>query len=137
EQHLLVERHHQVGLVAAVGDIAGSDADAVAAGAGDAARGRTDFGWDDLRGPDAVAHLRRDRAQRLAALLRAFARIADDFDDVFFQPDRRIPSRGRLSFLAGFLNRLLYGHVVHIFSVVAVDRWRRKLEDQNSSGLKQ
>ena len=87
QQHLLVEGHHQVGLVAAVGDVAGADADAVAAGAGHAARRRTDLGRNDLGGPDAVAHLRGDRAQRLAALLRALARIADDLDDVLLQRD--------------------------------------------------
>ena len=93
EQHLLVEGHHQIGLVAPVGDGARADADAVAAGAGHAARRRPDLGGDDLGGPDAVAHLRRDRAQRLAAFLRALARVADDLDDVLFQPGRRFRSR--------------------------------------------
>ena len=60
----------------------GADADADAARAGHAARGRLDLGRDDLGRPDAVAHARGDRTQRLAAALRAFARIADDLDDV-------------------------------------------------------
>ncbi len=36
-------------------------------------------------GPDAVAHARGDRAQRLAAALRALARVADHLDDVLGQ----------------------------------------------------
>ncbi len=82
EQHLLVERDDEVGLVAAVGHPLGADADADARGAGDAARRRLDLGRDDLDGPDAVAAARRDRAERLAAALRALARVADDLDDV-------------------------------------------------------
>ena len=38
-EHLLVERDHQVGEVAAVGDAPGAEPDAVAARAGDRARG--------------------------------------------------------------------------------------------------
>ena len=82
DQHLLVERHDQIGLVAAVGDALRADPDPVAARAGDAARRRLDLGRDDLDGPDAVAHSRGDRAQGLAAALRALAGIADDLDDV-------------------------------------------------------
>ena len=105
EQHLLVECHHQVGQVAAVGDVLGADADAVAAGAGDAARRRADFGGDDLGGPDAVAHPRRNRSERLSAALRAFAGIADDFDDVFAQDDGGAVASFlcRFSFFRGFL----------------------------------
>ena len=91
EQHLLVERDHEIGLVAAVGDALRADADADAARAGDAARRRLDLGRDDLDRPDAVAHSRGDRAERLAAALRALAGVADDLDDVL----RRIAvSRG-------------------------------------------
>jgi hypothetical protein len=82
EQHLLVERDDEVGLVAAVGHRLGADADADARCARDAARGRLDLGRDDLGGPDAVAGLRGDRTERLAAALRALARVADDLDDV-------------------------------------------------------
>ena len=89
EQHLLVEGDHEVGLVAAVGDGLRADADADAAGAGHAARRRLDLGRDDLDRPDAVAHARGDRRQRLAAALRALARVADDLDDVLGQFDRR------------------------------------------------
>ena len=60
----------------------GADADPDAAGAGDAARRRLDLGRDDLDRPDAVAAARGDRGQRLAAALRAFARVADHLDDV-------------------------------------------------------
>ena len=49
--------------------------------------GRADFRRDDFHGPDAVAHLRGDRAERLAAALRALAGIADDLDDVLAQRD--------------------------------------------------
>src|SRR5690606_38629410 len=85
EQHLLVERDDEVGLVTAVGDALRADADAVAARTGHAARGRLDLRRDDLDGPDAVAHARGDRAERLAALLRALARVAHDLDDVFLE----------------------------------------------------
>jgi hypothetical protein len=85
EQHLLVEGHHEVGLVAAVGDAAGAHADADAAGAGHAARRRLDLGGDDLHRPDAVAAARGDGGQRLAAALRALAGIADHLDDVLGQ----------------------------------------------------
>ena len=61
QQHLLVERDREVGFVAAIGDLLRTDADAVAAGAGDAARRRLDLGRDDLDRPDAIAHARRDR----------------------------------------------------------------------------
>jgi hypothetical protein len=50
----------------------------------DAARRRTDLRGNDLDRPDAVAHARGDAAERLAAALGAFARVADDLDDVFF-----------------------------------------------------
>ena len=73
EQHLLVERDDEVGLVAAVGDALGADADADAAGAGHAARRRLDLGRDDLDRPDAVAAARGDRRRatgRSAARLR-------------------------------------------------------------------
>ena len=85
EQHLLVERDDEVGLVAAVGDAALPDPDADAARARDAARRRLDLGRDDLHGPDPVARLRRDGAERLAAALRALARVADHLDDVLAQ----------------------------------------------------
>jgi tetrahydromethanopterin S-methyltransferase subunit B len=54
--------------------------------------------------------------------LRAFAGIADDFDNMLFQFDRRFPARERSSVIAGFLHRILYGHFVHGFSVAAVER---------------
>ena len=63
EQHLLVEGHHQVGLITAVGDVLRTDANAVAAGPGHTACRWANFCRNDLRGPDAVAHLRCDRAQ--------------------------------------------------------------------------
>ena len=85
QQHLLVERDDEVGLVAAVGHLLRADADADARGAGDAARRRLDFGGNDLGGPDPVARPRGDGAERLAAALRALARVADDLDDVLGQ----------------------------------------------------
>ena len=48
EEHLLVERDDEIGLVAAVRDRPGADADPVAARAGDAARRRPDLGRDRL-----------------------------------------------------------------------------------------
>ncbi len=95
EQHLLVERDDEIGLVAAVGHLLRADADADARGARDAARRRLDLGRDDLRGPDAVAAPRRDAAERLAAALRALARVADDLDDVLGQRLRRARLAGR------------------------------------------
>ena len=83
KQDLFVEGDGQVGFIAAVGDAAGAEADAVAGGAGHAAGGRADFGGDDLHGPDAVAGARGDGAEALAATLRAFAGVADHLDDVF------------------------------------------------------
>ena len=80
-QHLLVEGHHQLGLVAHVGDILGADPDAVAGAAGRRTRRGLDLGRDDLHGPDAVTHLAADLAEGLAALLRALAGVADDLDD--------------------------------------------------------
>src|SRR5262249_44959177 len=96
EQNLLVERDGEVRLVAAVGDLLRSHADADARGACDAARRRLDLRGDDLGGPDAGAHLRRGRAERLAAALRAFARVADYLDDVLAE-GRGMPRR-RASF---------------------------------------
>ena len=61
EQHLLVERHDEIGFVAAIGDALRADADAVAARACNAARGRLNLRRDDFDGPDAVAHARGDR----------------------------------------------------------------------------
>jgi hypothetical protein len=81
DEHLLVEGDDELGLVAAVAHGRRADADADAAGAGDAARRWLDLGRDDLGRPDAVAHPRGDRAERLAAALRALARVADDLDD--------------------------------------------------------
>ena len=63
EQHLLVEGHHQVGLIATVGDVLRADSNAVAAGAGHAACRWANFCRNDFGSPDAVAHLRCDRAQ--------------------------------------------------------------------------
>ena len=101
EQHLLVECDREIGLVAAVADGLRADADPVAAGARHAARGRLDLGRDDLDRPHAVAHPGRDRAERLAALLRALARVAHDLDDGLVERDdllrrgRRAPGPGR------------------------------------------
>ena len=88
EEHLLVEGHDEVGLVAAVGHALRADADADAARAGDAARRGLDFRGDDLGGPDAVAHAGGDAAERLAAALRALAGVADDLDDVLGERGR-------------------------------------------------
>jgi hypothetical protein len=95
EQHLLVEGDHQIGLVAAVGDALRSEPNAVAARARDAARRRADLGRNDLDRPHAVAHARRDGAERLAAALRAFARVADDLDHVLRQGDGGLAGGGR------------------------------------------
>ena len=98
EQHLLVEGDRDVRLVAAVGDALRADADAVAARARHAARRRLDLGRDDLHRPHAVAHAGRDRAERLPAFLRAFARVAHDLDDVLVERHaalrRRLRARG-------------------------------------------
>src|SRR4029434_9500799 len=93
EQHLLVEGDCEVGLVVAVVDLLRPHAEADARRAGHAARRWLDLRRDDLGGPDAVAHLRGDRAKRLAASLRAFARIADHFDDVLRQGLRLLGAR--------------------------------------------
>ena len=87
EQHLLVERDDEVGLVAAVGDRPRAQPDPVAAGAGDAARRRLDLGGDDLDRPHPVAGAGRDRAERLPAALGALARVADDLHDVLGERD--------------------------------------------------
>ena len=94
EQDLLVEGDREVGLVAAIGDAARAEADAVAGGAGDAAGRRADFGGDDLHRPYAVARARGDRAQALAAALRAFAGIADHLDDVLRERGHRLVAGG-------------------------------------------
>src|SRR5450631_1953994 len=96
EQHLLVERDYQVGFVAAVGDAAGPQTDAIAAAAGHATGRGTDFRRNDLLGPDAIARLRSDRSEGLPAALRAFAGIADDLDDVLVHGDGRLPAQGGL-----------------------------------------
>ena len=88
QQDLLVEGNDKVGLIAAVGDVTGADPDAVAAGSLDAACRGLDFGWNDFDRPDAVALAGGDCGERLAAFLRPFSRIADDFDNMFVQcPD--------------------------------------------------
>jgi hypothetical protein len=46
-----------------------------------------DLGGDDLHGPHPVAHLRGDGAEDLAAFLRAFTGIRDDFHRVFRDAD--------------------------------------------------
>jgi hypothetical protein len=56
EQNLFIEGDHQIGFVTAIGDPMRGQADTIAAGPGDAARRRLDFGGDDLDGPDAVPH---------------------------------------------------------------------------------
>ncbi len=107
EQHLLVERNREVRLIAAVADAALADPDADAARAGDAPCRRLDLRRDDLHRPDPVAHLRRDRAERLAAPLRALARVADHLDDVLADRDGRfslvtlMPSHARSCVLGG------------------------------------
>ena len=64
------------------------------------------------------------RTERLAAFLRALARIADDLDDVLFQGRDRIRACRRSGRLAGFLGGLLRGHLIHVFSVATVERLR-------------
>lgn len=62
----------------------------VVAGAGHArAGGRISAGMISVV-QDAVAHAGGDRAERLAAALRAFAGIADDLDDVLLERDARL-----------------------------------------------
>ena len=89
EQDLLVERNREIRFITAVGDAALSDADAHATRARDAARRRLDLRRDDLHGPDPVSHLGGDRAERLAAPLRALTRVADHLDDVLADDHRR------------------------------------------------
>jgi hypothetical protein len=101
-QHdLVVEGHDQVSLVAAVGNTPRGQPDAVAAGALDAACRRLDLGRYDFDRPDADAHARGDGAERLAALLRTLAGIADDLDGVLVDHQRRAgldPFRGLAHF---------------------------------------
>ncbi len=85
QQHLLVERDDEIGVIATVRDRAGPNANADSGGPGDAARRRLDLGRDNLDRPDAVAAAGGDRAQRLAAALRTLARVADHLDDVLGQ----------------------------------------------------
>ena len=127
QQYLLVEGDHQVGFVAAVGHRARSDADAVAARAGHAARRRANFGGNDFRGPDAVAHLRGNRAQRLAATLRTFAGIADDFDDMFLECRCGFSASPGIGLGFGLPRRFLHSSLCHDLSVDAVllrGRWQ-------------
>ena len=81
-EHLLVEGHHQVRLVAHVAYGLRAEADADAAGAGAGARRGLDLGRDDLHGPQAVAHLGADGAEQLARRLRSLAGVAHDLDDL-------------------------------------------------------
>ena len=112
KQHLFVEGHHQIGLVAAVGDVVRADTDAVAAGPGHATGGRTNFRRDDLGGPDAVAHARGNRAKRLPAALRSLAGIADDLDDMFAEAGHRLAVCLLVfGLLARFLRAFLYTHI--------------------------
>jgi hypothetical protein len=96
QQDLLVEGDDEIGLVTAVHDAAGRQPDAIAAGAGDAAGRRLNFGGNDLDGPYAEAHPRGDRCERLAAALRPLARITDDLDNMLSDGLRQIGAgRGR------------------------------------------
>jgi hypothetical protein len=105
EQDLLVEGDHQVGFVTAIGDLLGGHADAVSARPGDAARRRLYLGGDDLDGPNAVAHARRDRSEGLAAALRALARVADDLDDMLLERYRFLGCRRPATALLGLASR--------------------------------
>ena len=89
QQHLLVEGDDQVGLVTPIGNAMGCQANAVAAGAGDAPRRWLNFCGDDLGGPNPVSHPRRDGPERLATPLRPLAGIADDLDDMLLQRHHR------------------------------------------------
>ena len=91
-EHLLVEGDDDIGFVAHVGHVLRSHADADAAGTLTFSRGWLDFGWNDLNGPDAVAHLAAHQSQDLAAFLCAFAGIADNFDDMLIYLANAIPS---------------------------------------------
>ena len=82
DQHLLVERHHQIGIVTSVGDAEGADTDAVTAGAGLAARRWFDLSGDDFNSPDAFAHFSGDGAEGLRGFLRTLAGVAEDLNDV-------------------------------------------------------
>ena len=113
QQDLLVERDREVGLVAAIGDLLRAHADADAGGTRDAARRRLDLGRDDLRGPDAVAHLRGNGAQRLAAALGAFAGIADHLDDVLGEGLRFLGRCSRRFADQGLVHDRLVRQVVH------------------------
>ena len=104
QQHLFIEGDHELGLVAAVGDASGANPNADAARARDAARRRPDFSRNDLLGPDAIAHLGSDRAQRLAAALRPLAGIADDLDNMLLQRDGRLLARRRTCRAGRFLD---------------------------------
>jgi hypothetical protein len=81
-EHLFVECDDHIGLIAHVGHVFRSHSNAYAAGALAFARGRLNFGRYDLYRPDTVAHLAAHQSQDLTAFLRAFAGIADDFDDM-------------------------------------------------------
>jgi hypothetical protein len=82
-EHLLVEGHHQVRLVAHVADGLRAEADADAAGSLTGASRGLDLGRDDLHGPQTVAHLGADGAEQLAGRLRALTGVAHDLDDLF------------------------------------------------------
>jgi hypothetical protein len=111
QQDLLVERHDQICLIATVCNRLGCHTNSVAAGSGDAPRGGLDFGRDDLHGPNTVPHPRRDRAEGLAASLRALAGVADDLDDMLLERHDPFAARARaaLSLFAGYLSYL--GHL--------------------------
>src|SRR6266545_2020947 len=107
EQDLLVERDHEIGLIAAVRDLPRAQANAVSTRAGDAARGRLDLGRNDLDGPYAVPGPRRDRPERLAAALRPLTRVADHLDDVLVDGGDG---------LAPFGDRESFGHAIRTFA---------------------
>ncbi len=114
-EHLLVEGDHQVGALAAVGDLVAAEAHPDARGAGAGSGGRLDLGRNDLDRPDAVAQLGADGAEGLAGLLGAFAGVGDDLDDALLHDGAR--PRGGLDgsgeWKGGFVGR---GHRISSFS---------------------
>ena len=123
-QDLFVEGDDEVGLVAAVGDVFGADADAVSAGPFDAARGGLDFGRNDFDRPDAVAFAGGDGGEGLAAFLRPFSGIADYFDDMFVQRSDILCHRGESVAAVSFGQQFGFQCRIHVHRVVCREIFR-------------
>ena len=86
-EHLFVEGDHQVGGLAAVGDLVAAEAHPDARGPGARARRRFDLCRNDLDRPDTVADLGADGAEGLTGFLGAFSGVGDDLDDALLRND--------------------------------------------------